>query len=220
MKFFRMRLIVALVIGVTLVSIASTYLEVVTHKHFLRQELKRRTAWQSKSLQAAMEKSLAAGQVAGTAAEAVQLRAQNEALGLAVYDLQGKLVTAAGPAWNLGALPRGPLDKAIQQGADSSIFGHRNNQQWLEEVTPLHADGRMNGAMVILEDANAIHAEGVVALVAELLAYGRFVLLIVCVTLLMVRWFLMRPMMRVVTDRLRRLRMGNRLRMRTKSGGT
>jgi trehalose 6-phosphate synthase len=137
----------------------------------------------------------------------VRLRAQNEALGLAVYDLQGRLVTAAGPAGIFAALPRGPLDKAIQQGADSSIFGHRDNQQWLEEVTPLHADGRMAGALVILEDANAIQAEGVAVWWHSFLHTAAFVLLIVCVTLLMVRWFLMRPMM-MVTDRLRRLRMG------------
>jgi len=207
MKFFRMRLILALVVGITLVSVASTYLEVLAHKHVLRQELQRKTAWQSKSLQAAMEKSLAAGEVAGTVAEAVRLRAQNEALGLAVYDLQGRLVTAAGPAGIFAALPRGPLDKAIQQGADSSIFGHRDNQQWLEEVTPLHADGRMAEALVILEDANAIQAEGVAVWWHSFLHTAAFVLLIVCVTLLMVRWFLMRPMM-MVTDRLRRLRMG------------
>jgi trehalose 6-phosphate synthase len=202
-----MRLILALVVGITLVSVASTYLEVLAHKHVLRQELQRRTAWQSKSLQAAMEKSLAAGEVAGTVAEAVRLRAQNEALGLAVYDLQGRLVTAAGPAGIFAALPRGPLDKAIQQGADSSIFGHRDNQQWLEEVTPLHADGRMAGALVILQDANSIQAEGVAVWWHSFLHTAAFVLLIVCVTLLMVRWFLMRPMM-MVTDRLRRLRMG------------
>jgi trehalose 6-phosphate synthase len=207
MHFFRIRLILALVVGVTLVSVASTYIEVLTHKHVLRQELKRRTAWQSKSLQAAMEKSLAAGQAADTVAEAVRLRAQNEALGLAVYDLQGKLVTAAGPAGIFGTLPRGPMDKALQQGADSSIFGQQDNQQWLEEVTPLYADGRMAGAMVILEDANAIHAEGVVLWWHSFWHTAAFVLLIVCVTLSMVRWFLMRPMM-VVTDRLRRLRMG------------
>ena len=104
MKFFRMRLILALVVGITLVSVASTYLEVLAHKHVLRQELQRKTAWQSKSLQAAMEKSLAAGEVAGTVAEAVRLRAQNEALGVAVYDLQGRLVTAAGPAGIFAAL--------------------------------------------------------------------------------------------------------------------
>jgi trehalose 6-phosphate synthase len=207
MHFFRIRLILALVVGVTLVSVASTYIEVLAHTYVLRQELKRRTAWQSKSLQAAMEKSLAAGQAADTVAEAVRLRAQNEALGLAVYDLQGKLVTAAGPAGIFGTLPRGPMDKALQQGADSSIFGQQDNQQWLEEVTPLYADGRMAGAMVILEDANAIHAEGVVLWWHSFWHTAAFVLLIVCVTLSMVRWFLMRPMM-VVTDRLRRLRMG------------
>ena len=207
MHFFRIRLILALVVGVTLVSVASTYIEVLAHTYVLRQELKRRTAWQSKSLQIAMEKSLAAGQAADTVAEAVRLRAQNEALGLAVYDLQGKLVTAAGPAGIFGTLPRGPLDKALQQGADSSIFGQQDNQQWLEEVTPLYADGRMAGAMVILEDANAIHAEGVVLWWHSFWHTAAFVLLIVCVTLSMVRWFLMRPMM-VVTDRLRRLRMG------------
>ena len=207
MKFFRMRLILALVVGITLVSVASTYLEVLAHKHVLRQELQRKTAWQSKSLQAAMEKSLAAGEVAGTVAEAVRLRAQNEALGLAVYDLQGRLVTAAGSAGIFAALPRAPLDKAIQQGVDSSIFGHRDNQQWLEVVTPLHADGRIAGALIILEDANAIQAEGVAVWWHSFLHTAAFVLLIVCVTLLMVRWFLMRPMM-MVTDRLRRLRMG------------
>jgi trehalose 6-phosphate synthase len=207
MHFFRIRLILALVVGVTLVSVASTYIEVLAHTYVLRQELKRRTAWQSKSLQIAMEKSLAAGQAADTVAEAVRLRAQNEALGLAVYDLQGKLVTAAGPAGIFGTLPRGPMDKALQQGADSSIFGQQDNQQWLEEVTPLYADGRVAGAMVILEDANAIHAEGVVLWWHSFWHTAAFVLLIVCVTLSMVRWFLMRPMM-VVTDRLRRLRMG------------
>ncbi len=207
MHFFRIRLILALVVGVTLVSVASTYIEVLAHNHVLRQELQRRTAWQSKNLQAAMQKSLAAGQAADTVAEAVRLRAQNEALGLAVYDPQGKLVTAAGPAGIFGTLPRGPLDKALQQGADSSIFGQQDNQQWLEEATPLYADGRIAGAMVILEDANAIHAEGVVLWWHSFWHTAAFVLLIVCVTLSMVRWFLMRPMM-MVTDRLRRLRLG------------
>lgn len=43
MHFFRMRLILALVVGVTLVSVASTYFEVLAHKHVLRQRLEERT---------------------------------------------------------------------------------------------------------------------------------------------------------------------------------
>ena len=207
MQFFRMRLILALVLGITLVSVASTYFEVLAHKHLLRQELARRTAWQSKSLQSEIEKSLAGGQTAEITAEAARLRSQSEALGLAVYDIQGGLVTEAGPAGVFSALPRDPVDKAIKQGGDSSVFGHQDDRQWLEETVPLYVDGRMAGALVILEDADAIRAEGVTVWHQSFWRIVAFVLLIVCVTLLMVRWFLMRPMMRVA-ERLRRLRMG------------
>jgi len=207
MHFFRIRLILALVVGITLVSVASTYLEVLAHKHVLRQQLQRITAGQSKILQAAVEKSLTAGQATDMVAEIARLRAQNETLGLAVYDLQGKLVTASGPAWIFGALPRGPLDKALQQGTDSSIFGHRDNQQWLEEVTPLYTGGRTVGAMIVLEDTSYIRAAGIEVWMQSFWHTAAFVLLIVCVTLLMVRWFLMRPMM-MVTARLRQLRTG------------
>src|SRR5208282_795848 len=98
MKFFRMRLILALVVGITLVSVASTYFEVLAHKHALRVDLERRTARLSKNLQSEMEKSVAGGQTAGIAAETARLRSQNEALGLAVYDMQGQLVTRVGDA--------------------------------------------------------------------------------------------------------------------------
>ena len=39
MQFFRMRLILALAVGITLVSVASTYFEVLAHKHALRLDL-------------------------------------------------------------------------------------------------------------------------------------------------------------------------------------
>jgi trehalose 6-phosphate synthase len=44
MPFFRMRLIVALALGITLVSVASTYFDVLSHKLVLRRELERRSA--------------------------------------------------------------------------------------------------------------------------------------------------------------------------------
>jgi trehalose 6-phosphate synthase len=208
MQFFRMRLILALVVGITLVSVASTYFEVLAHRHVLRQELERRTAWQGKSLQTEMENVISGGQAPEIAAEVARLRLQNGALGLAVYDMQGGLVTAAGPAELFTSLPRGPLDKAVKQGAGSSVFGSRGDQPWMEEAVPLYAGGRMAGVMVILEDARFIRADSMDVWRRTFWRIATFVLLIVGITLLMVRWFLMRPMMRVA-DRLRRLRMGH-----------
>jgi len=207
MQFFRMRLILALVVGITLVSAASTYFEVLAHKHALRLDLQRRTAWMSKSLQPAIENTMATGQISQIAAETAVLRSQNEALGLAVYDAQGNLVTESGPAEILNALPRGPLDKATKRGVNSFVFGHLDDNQWLEDAIPLYVGGHGAGALIILEDARYIRAEGSSVWRQSLWRVVAFVLLISCVTLLMVRWFLMRPMMRVA-DRLRRLRMG------------
>jgi|HubBroStandDraft_5_1064220.scaffolds.fasta_scaffold22889_3 trehalose-6-phosphate synthase len=208
MQFFRMRLILALVVGITLVSVASTYFEVLAHKHTLRLELQRRTAWLSKSLQSDMGKAVAGGQTAEIAADAARSRVQDQALGLAVFDARGKLVTEAGPDAVFASLPRGPVDKAINQGVDSSVFGHLDDQQWLEEVSPLYSDGRLTGALIVLSDARFIRAEGALVWQQSFWRIAAFVLLIVGVTLLMVRWFLIRPMMRVAA-RLRRLRLGN-----------
>src|ERR1700689_894432 len=61
MPFFRMRLILALIAGVTLVSVASTYFDVLAHKHVLRQELERRSKWMAMSVQPDLERALAGG---------------------------------------------------------------------------------------------------------------------------------------------------------------
>ena len=43
MHFFRVRLILALIASVTLVSLASTYFDVLAHRHSLREDLERRS---------------------------------------------------------------------------------------------------------------------------------------------------------------------------------
>ena len=207
MKFFHMRLILALVVGITLISVASTYFEVLASKHVLRTELKRRTAWQSKSLQSQIDSRLAAGQTADLAAALASLRSQDELLGLAVYGAHGDLIAAAGPAALFPPLPADPLQKALKNGADTAVFGRKDGRDWLEEAVPLHVDSQIAGALVVLEDAGSVRAAGAQVWRQSFWRIVAFVVLIVSVTLLTVRWFLMRPMIRAA-DWLRRLRMG------------
>jgi len=208
MQFFRLRLILALVVGITLISVASTYFEVLAHKHALRQELEHRTAWTSKNLQSEMEQTLAGGQPAKIAETVTRMRSQELALAMAVYDTQERTIAAAGSFDALADLPHAPLGKAIQQGVESAAFGHNDDQQWLEEAVPLHVGGRVVAALVILEDARYIRAEGLSVWQQSFWRIAAFVLLIVGVTLLAVRWFLMWPMVRLA-ERLRRLRTGD-----------
>jgi len=148
MRSFRLRLILALIAGITVVSVASTYFEVLSRKHVLRHELEVRTGWLGTSLQPFVEHGLTDGVTPEIAALAAELRTHQEALGLAIYDARGNLVASDGPAEIIRALQAGPVKAAIKHGINSAIFSHTGDLQWLEEAIPLHVNGHAAGAIV------------------------------------------------------------------------
>ena len=224
MHTFRLRLILALIAGVTLLSVASTYFEVLEHKHVLRQELEWRSSWMGTSLRPQMEQALGEGNASSVPALVAMAKAQTGALGVGVYDPQGRLVSSAGAPEVFQALSRAPFDllakvpvdslsrtrveQSLRKGTQVNAFGHTGRVQWLEEVFPLHDGNRLVGALVVLIDAGYIRDQSYDLWRRSFWWIVATVLLIVSVTFLMVRWFLMRPLTRVA-DRLRRLRMGH-----------
>ncbi|MGA9668073.1 MAG: hypothetical protein WBQ94_02630, partial [Terracidiphilus sp.] len=208
MHSFRLRLIIALITGITLVSVGSTYFEVLAHKHMLRVDLQRRTAWLGASMQLELEQAMAAGRVDSIEGALTRLRQTDGAMGLAVYTPEGRLLASSGSGDVFQVLSPGIVDKVIQQRLETSGFGHDGDRQWLEEAVPLHDEGGLSGVLVILEDAGYIRAEGSAVWQRSFWRIVAFVVLIVAVTLVMVRWFLMEPITRVA-ERLRLLRMGH-----------
>ena len=219
MHRFRTRLILALIAGITVVSLASTYFEVLARKHVLRRELEQRTGWLGTSLQPFVEKALASGTIPDIAAVAQELRSHDEALGLAIYDARANLVHADGPTPIIDALSIAPVRVAIKRGSNAGVFGRTGDQSWLEEAVPLHAAGRSAGALVILVDAGYIRAESATVWQQTFWRIVALVVLIVGVTWVVVRWSLLRPISRLA-ERLRLLRMGEPVfnRMRTNGG--
>ena len=224
MHSFRLRLILALIAGVTIVSIASTYFEVLEHKHILRQELEWRSTWIGNTLKPQMRQSLIQGDQAGLQSAVADAKSQTGALGIGIYDPRGRLLTEAGAPEVFRALEHSPFEslaktgvqslsrtrvvQSLQKGAQVNAFGHTGNVQWLEEVFPLHDGNNLVGALVVLIDAGYIRDQSYDLWRRSFWWIVATVLLIVGVTFIMVRWFLMRPLMRVA-DRLRRLRMGH-----------
>lgn len=207
MRNFHLRLILALVAGITLISLGSTYFEVLARKHVLHRELERRTGWLGTGIQPSIEQSIAAGAGPQIAALATDLRSHGEALGLAIFDANGNLVVSDGPAEIIRSLFPGPVKLAIRRGANAAAFGRTGSIQWLEEAIPLHVDGHPAGALVLLEDAGYIHADSAAVWRQSFWRIAASVVLIVGVTLLMVRWFLLRPATRLA-ERMRLLRTG------------
>ena len=206
MHLFRVRLILALILAVTLVSVASTFFEVLAHKHTLRIELERRVQWMGMSLQPKMAAALETGNTSSLPDAITFMRNKTGVFGLALYDAHGTLLACSGPQNVLSALPYGVVQKAIQKGAVVSAFGHNDDSQWLEQAQPIHNGNILEGTMVIVADAGYIRSEGIAVWQRSFLRILALVVLIVVVTAAMVSWFLLRPMAKVV-DRMRRLRL-------------
>ena len=208
MHSFRLRLILVLVACVTAVSVASTYFEVLAHKHFLRGDLEHRTNWVGAGLQPYLEQKLATGDTTILPGLLASFRARTGVPGLAVVNAAGEFVAITGDAELFKKLPPALAEKSLRKGADQSAFGHAGSTQWLEEVFPLHNGNKLEGALIVIADAGYIRSEGYDLWRRSFVRIAEMVLLITIVTFVMVRWFLMRPMTRV-TERLRRLRSGH-----------
>jgi alpha,alpha-trehalose-phosphate synthase [UDP-forming] len=208
MHLFRVRLILALIAGVTLVSVASTYFDVLAHRHVLREDLERRTKWMGLTIEPNVKDALTKGDPSVLPSMMDRLKSGTGALGLVVYDIHGKLMAGSGPPDVLAALAHGVVERSLQRGVDAAAFGHAGDWQWLEEVSPIHDGNQLEGAMGVVVDASYIRAEGIALWQRSFWRIVVLVILIVGVTLIMVRWFLLRPMRRVA-ERMRRLRTGN-----------
>jgi alpha,alpha-trehalose-phosphate synthase [UDP-forming] len=208
MHSFRVRLILALVVGVTLVSVASTYFDVLAHRHNLRQELERRAKWMGMSIEPDAQNALRTGDVSALPGLTDLLKTRTGALGLAVYDAHGNLLAVIGPPDVMGALGRGVVAKSLQRGVTAGVFGHSGQWQWLEEAFPLYDGNQLQGVMALVLDAGYIRTEGLDLWRRSFLRIVALVILIVAITVGMVRWFLLRPMSRVA-ERLRSLRIGH-----------
>src|SRR5579872_5164465 len=165
MHSFRLRLILALIAGVTLLSIASTYFEVLEHKHILRQELEWRSGWMGASLKPQIEQALIGGTQGGLPGLVANAKNNTGALGVGVYDPQGRMVTESGAPEVFHALAHAPfaslaktgveslsrtqVERSLAKGTQINAFGHTGSVQWLEEVFPLHDGNKLVGALVV-----------------------------------------------------------------------
>jgi trehalose 6-phosphate synthase len=208
MQLFRVRLILALIASVTVVSLAFTYFDVLAHRHVLREDLERRTNWMGRSIQPDVKGALESADLSGLPSLTETLKSATGALGVAIFDARGKLLSWSGPSDVMGALGKSVVDRSLAKGQQVDAFSHAKEWQWLEEVSPIHNGSQLDGAVAIVVDASYIRTEGIALWRRSFWHIVALVILIVGITFGMVRWFLLRPMTRVA-ERLRLLRTGN-----------
>ncbi len=197
MRILSLRLIVALIVGVTLVSLASSWYQVQAEKDALRRDLERKAETFGESLAGNAESYLQAGDKARL--EDMVRRFSNRAhvLGIGVYD-QTLLPLAV--SRDLSAVLRGipsTLADAVAHNQPETSYARLHFKRLYMVAAPLHAvDKRVAGGMIIVYDTAYIRAEIFRVWSRVFVHIAGMVLLIVAITLLIVRWSLVGPIAR------------------------
>jgi trehalose 6-phosphate synthase len=196
MRLLSARLIVSLIIGVTLVSLCSSYYQVLVQKRGLRKDLEHRAEVLGESLAKNVERDLDRDSQ-HTLQRTVQQFANRERLaGLAVYDPQGHPIAVTTDLEPLMASAPPIVLQSLKQNLDASAFLRMGTASVHIYALPLHHGDELIGSLAIVHDAGYIRSESLRIWRETFLSALAHVFLIVLITLLIVRWSVTGPIAR------------------------
>ncbi|MBI3476286.1 MAG: trehalose-6-phosphate synthase [Acidobacteria bacterium] len=197
MRLLSLRLIVSLILGITLVSTAFSYYEVIRKKQSLRSEVQRRAEELSESLASAIEQSWDPGDPPRELQRLVKRFGSREhLLGIVVLDHTGK-VLAISPGLNT-FLANAPLDLPLSmaKGEVRGQFLRLAAEPVHLMSVPLHDKGEIVGGLAVVHDVAYIRAESMRVWRESFLRVLAQVFFIVLITVVIVRWSITGPIAR------------------------
>ena len=197
MRILSLRLILALIVGVTLVSLASSWYQVQAEKDALRRDLERKAETFGESLAGNAESFLQGGNRPGLEQMAERFNNRDHVLGIGVYDLTlFPLVVTRDLSTVLPGMPP-VLSEAMARNQAQTSYTRLRFKRLYIFAAPLHAVNKsVAGGMVIVYDTGYIRAEIFRVWSRVFIHIAGLVLVIVAITLLIVRWSLAGPIAR------------------------
>ena len=208
MRILSLRLIVALIIGVTLVSLASSWYQVQAEKDALRRDLERKAETFGESLAANAEAYLQAGDRPGLERMVLRFSNRDHLLGVGVYDRTFFPLAVTRDLSDV--LPGNPpaLADALASNRHETRYTRLHFKRLYLLALPLHAVNRsVAGGMIIVYDTAYIRAEIFRVWSRVFVHIAGLALAIVAITLLIVRWSFAGPIARA-TQWMKSLRTG------------
>ena len=196
MRLLSARLIVSLVIGVTLVSLCTSYYEVYMQNRAMRRDLQHRAEVLGESLARNVERDLDRD-AAQNLRRTVQHFGNREHLaGLAVYDPQGHPIAITISLEPLLTNVPAVVQQALKENKDSDAFLKIGSASLNVYALPLHRGDAVIGVLAIAHDSGYIKAESLRIWRETFLSALAHVFLISLITLLIVRWSIAGPIAR------------------------
>ena len=196
MRLFSARLIISLIIGVTLVSLCTSYYQVLVQNRSMRRDLGRRAEVLGESLARSVERDLERD-AQHTLQRTVQQFANREHLaGLAVYDPQGHPIAVTTNLQPLMDSAPPIVLQALKENHDAAAFVRMGIASIHIYALPLHNGDDLVGSLAIVHDSGYIRAESMRIWRETFLSALIHVVLIALITLLIVRWSIAGPIAR------------------------
>ena len=196
MRLLSARLIVSLIVGVTLVSLCSSYYQVLMQSRSLQRDLQRRAEVLGESLARNVERDLERG-APNTLQRTVQQFANREHLaGLAVYDPQGHPIAVTTNLQPLISTAPAIVMQSLRENHDTDAFLRMGFVLIHIYALPLHRGNELLGSLAIVHDSGYIRGESLRIWRETFLSALAHVFLIVLITLLIVRWSITGPIAR------------------------
>jgi alpha,alpha-trehalose-phosphate synthase [UDP-forming] len=193
MRWLSVRLIISLIVGVTLVSLAFSYKEVRREKLDLRGDLELRAEVVGESLAGSIEPYL--GKQSHRELQRIVDRSgsREPSVGMAIYDKQGAVLAATtGLPASLGEHPS-LVAQAIATNHGVGQFSRLGAKSVHIYAYPLRQNDEPVGGLVIVHDAGYINTQSTHMWRETFVRVLVQVLLIALITLLIVRWSIVGP---------------------------
>ncbi|RZU39089.1 trehalose 6-phosphate synthase [Edaphobacter modestus] len=197
MRILSLRLIIALILGVTLVSLASSWSDVQDDKEALRRDLQYKAETFGESLASNAELYLASGDTGKLEQLVRRFSNRDHLLGIGIYDHDGSTLVMTR---ELGSLLSGApeaLSSALSHDRPETRFTRLRFRRVYLLAAPLHApDKSIIGGIVIVYETGYIRTEIFRVWGRVFIRIAGQVLVIVAITLLIVRWSVAGPIAR------------------------
>ncbi|HEU4635217.1 MAG TPA: trehalose-6-phosphate synthase [Edaphobacter sp.] len=197
MRILSLRLIIALILGVTLVSLVSSWSDVQDEKIALRRDLEYKAETLGESLASSAEIYLANGDTGRLEQQVQRFSHRDHLLGIGIYDTSGSSIVMTR---ELGALlSRTPeaLSTAIAKDRPETRSTRLHFTRVYLLAAPLHSTSKdVIGGIVVVYDTGYIRSQIFGVWGRVFIRIAGQVLVIVGITLLILRWTLVGPIAR------------------------
>jgi trehalose 6-phosphate synthase len=196
MRLLSVRLIVSLIVGITLVSLVSSYYSVRLESRQLRSDQERRAEVLGESLAANVERSLEKGSPRDLQRIVERFGNREHLAGIAVYDVFGDRVAETPGLASVLTMPPAVVTQAIATNRAKAEFKRAGVASLHVYAMPLHHEEHVIGSLAIVHDVGFIAGQTRQVWRDTFLRVLLQVVIITLVTLLIVRWSLTGPIAR------------------------